>query len=124
MAFIKPIKKRKKSEKLKKWFPIFLVLLMVVPSFIYFGTSEKKAKITLQFYIKGYSQKETLYLKENTSIVQVLSKYNPIIDNEKIYCLRNLCIDEGNWTIYVNGKIINPFEYNIKNGDEILISFQ
>ena len=120
----KSIIKKEKSDKWKKWMPLILVLLMIIPSFIYFGTITKKATVNVRFFIGGMSPVETITIDENITLIQIVTRYNPVIDGETIYCMRNLCIDEGNWTFYVNDQMVNPFEHTLKDGDNIVFEFK
>jgi hypothetical protein len=120
----KPIIKKKKEGKWKKWLPLVLVLLMVVPSFIYFGAISKKTNVKVQFYTGSYSPVESLSVDENTTLMQIMTNYNTVIHDDMVYCMKGLCIDEGNWSFYVNGLPVNPFNYTLKDGDSILFEFK
>ena len=120
----KSIIKKKKNTKWMKWAPLVLVLLMIGPVFIFFGTTETKSSVTLQFQIGELLPVETISVNENESLMSIINPYSPVIYDNKIYCLRNLCLDQGNWTFYSNGEEISPFSYYLKDKDRILVVFE
>lgn len=120
-----PVIKKKKSYKWKKWLPIVLMLLMVLPSFIYFTGVDEKISVDIEMRARGYLiDEERISVPQNTSLINAMSKYNPQIYGGRIYCVGNLCIDEGNWSFYANGQEIDPFEYFLKDQDNILMVFE
>ncbi len=120
----KSVIKKKKNDSWKKWTPLILVLLMIAPAFIFFGTVETKASVTLQFQMGNLLPEETISVNENASLISIINPYSPVIYDNKIYCLRNLCLDQGNWTFYANGNEISPFSYYLKDNDRILVVFE
>ena len=117
--------KERLKQDLKKWLPIFIFIIMVSPSLFYFVLDKgpKQIKVVLNFKIDNQDYYDEIETQENATLISILQKYPLYIDNNTIFCLGQLCEDEGNWTFLINNKKINPFEYKVKENDVIVLRY-
>ena len=113
-------KRRKKQEWIKKWVPMILLLVMIFPSFMSFTYRQRTAEVTLKFRYYGQVREERIQTQENSTLVEVLSRYPLSFENDTVYCIGALC---GEWKFYVDGGEVDPFTYRVKNKDVILLDF-
>ena len=126
MAKKKFKKKGKNSNIWKKWFPIFIFIIMISPSLFYsvLNKNTKQISITMRFEIYGEKSQENLTVNENTTLISLLYKYPIDIENNTIYCIGQLCEDEGDWVFLSGSQHINPLEYVLKDKDIIILIYE